>query len=191
MRRGRFNSEWGDDKNKWDLTQTNPSTHIYMLIGMFHAVTVYIAWNLNNPFYSIPSHPIRFSSMSVPSTSSTLEPSTTSSSSSDFWHPPQYLLFESFRSRPGYDLIRRVSETLDIFQLHPTNHIKRIVDLGCGTGKLTLELARHFPSAESIQGCDSSNNMLEKARSEIHKLEDENLKQKISWKLEGFRQLKE
>ena len=69
------------------------------------------------------------------------------------WDPAQYALFEDQRSRPFADLLARVR--LEQPQL--------VVDLGCGSGALTLGLARRWPAARVV-GVDSSPQMLEQAR---------------------------
>jgi trans-aconitate 2-methyltransferase len=68
------------------------------------------------------------------------------------WNPRQYELFEAQRSRPFFDLISRLTVASP----------RRIVDLGCGTGALTGELAARFPQSRVI-GIDSSAEMLERA----------------------------
>ncbi len=70
------------------------------------------------------------------------------------WDPGQYLKFDDERFRPGRDLIARI----------PLTAPKQIVDLGCGTGDLTSELAARWPAAH-IVGLDSSTDMLATAKS--------------------------
>lgn len=70
------------------------------------------------------------------------------------WDPVQYERFALPRLRPGLDLLRSL-------QIAPP---QRIVDLGCGTGTLTVALSERWPGAETI-GVDSSHEMLESARS--------------------------
>lgn len=69
------------------------------------------------------------------------------------WDPKQYTLFREARRRPFFELLARVQAT------SPT----RAVDLGCGTGDLTLALAERWPQAE-VLGVDSSESMLAEAR---------------------------
>ncbi|MEM1245158.1 MAG: methyltransferase domain-containing protein [Acidobacteriota bacterium] len=69
------------------------------------------------------------------------------------WDPQLYTRFEDQRSRPGLELIARI----------PLASPATIVDLGCGTGNLTLRLAERWPEA-SVLGVDSSAEMLDKAR---------------------------
>jgi trans-aconitate 2-methyltransferase len=70
------------------------------------------------------------------------------------WDPTQYDKFKKERSRPFFDLLAQLDD------ISP----KTVVDLGCGTGELTAELAKKWPKAE-IVGVDSSSEMLEKAKS--------------------------
>ncbi len=69
------------------------------------------------------------------------------------WDPAQYLRFAAERRRPFDDLLA---------QLEPVPG-GRAVDLGCGTGELTVELHGHLGTAETI-GIDDSVTMLERAR---------------------------
>jgi len=68
------------------------------------------------------------------------------------WDPDRYRAFQSERFAPFDDLFAmlRVSEGL------------RVVDLGCGTGELTLRLAQQLPGSD-VFGIDSSPEMLAKA----------------------------
>ncbi|GAA4987714.1 methyltransferase domain-containing protein [Kineococcus glutinatus] len=72
------------------------------------------------------------------------------------WDPQAYLRFEAERARPWFDLLARV-EALDP---------RRVVDLGCGPGHLTADLARRWPGAE-VLGFDSSAEMVARARAEV------------------------
>jgi trans-aconitate 2-methyltransferase len=72
--------------------------------------------------------------------------------SADTWEPDTYSRFAAERSRPFFDLLELVKPI-------PAG---RAVDLGCGTGALTLELHRRVGAAETL-GIDSSPAMLEKA----------------------------
>lgn len=69
------------------------------------------------------------------------------------WDPTQYGHFVDERSRPFHELVARI----------PTPSPRRIVDLGCGPGELTLTLGARWPDAAVI-GVDSSPEMLAKAR---------------------------
>jgi trans-aconitate 2-methyltransferase len=69
------------------------------------------------------------------------------------WDPDQYRHFGDERSRPFFDLLARVATTDPAV----------VVDLGCGPGALTAELARRWPAAE-VRGVDSSAQMIEAAQ---------------------------
>ncbi|MEU8102338.1 trans-aconitate 2-methyltransferase [Nonomuraea muscovyensis] len=73
--------------------------------------------------------------------------------SRDIWDPATYARFADERSRPFHDLIARVGADKPDY----------VVDAGCGTGELTLELARRWPGA-TVEGFDSSPAMIAKAR---------------------------
>ncbi|WP_135228527.1 methyltransferase domain-containing protein [Deinococcus fonticola] len=68
------------------------------------------------------------------------------------WNPEQYDLFKEARSAPARDLQCLI----------PERDYRRIVDLGCGTGEQTRQLAGCFPQAQ-VTGLDSSAEMLAKA----------------------------
>ena len=53
-----------------------------------------------------------------------------------------------------------------------------IVDVGCGTGALTLELAKQYPQAKQIIGVDSSTGMISKAQQNLHAWKEQNNKEK-------------
>jgi trans-aconitate 2-methyltransferase len=69
------------------------------------------------------------------------------------WNPSQYERFRDERKRPFFELLARVDAPA------PT----QVVDLGCGTGDLTLVLAERWPSAQVV-GVDSSEEMIAEAR---------------------------
>jgi trans-aconitate 2-methyltransferase len=69
------------------------------------------------------------------------------------WNPEQYEKFSKHRRRPFADLTARVGASSP----------EIVVDLGCGPGALTLELAKRWPDARII-GVDSSAEMLDEAR---------------------------
>src|SRR5205085_3012814 len=71
----------------------------------------------------------------------------------DSWNPQQYEKFRSERTQPFHDLLALV---------HPREEM-RVVDLGCGTGELTVQLHKKLNARETI-GIDSSANMLERSR---------------------------
>lgn len=76
------------------------------------------------------------------------------STGSDQWDPGQYQRFATERAQPFWDLLALV-------QPSPGG---RAVDLGCGTGELTVELHRATGASRTI-GVDSSSAMLERASS--------------------------
>jgi trans-aconitate 2-methyltransferase len=69
------------------------------------------------------------------------------------WDDAQYMRFADERTQPSRDLIARI----------PLDRPGRIVDIGCGPGNSTDELARRFPAAK-VTGIDSSPEMLKAAR---------------------------
>lgn len=71
----------------------------------------------------------------------------------DTWDPTRYERFADERGAPFYDLLALVRPI-------PGG---RAVDLGCGTGALTVELHRRVLAGETL-GLDSSPAMLERAR---------------------------
>jgi trans-aconitate 2-methyltransferase len=70
------------------------------------------------------------------------------------WNPQAYEAFADHRMRPAIDLLGRVA----------LQSPRRIVDLGCGSGNVTLLLAERWPRAR-ILGLDGSSAMLARARS--------------------------
>src|SRR5688572_18782328 len=70
----------------------------------------------------------------------------------DTWNPTQYERFAAERRQPFDELLGLV---------HPVPG-GRVVDLGCGSGELTVDLHRHTGAASTL-GVDSSPAMLEKA----------------------------
>jgi trans-aconitate 2-methyltransferase len=73
----------------------------------------------------------------------------------DGWNPDQYTRFRSQRQEPFDDL-------LVLCEPVPGG---RIVDLGCGTGDLTLVLHQQLQASETV-GIDSSEAMLQRAKSD-------------------------
>ena len=73
----------------------------------------------------------------------------------DVWNPAQYDRFRDERSQPFFDVLSFVRPRPGM----------RVVDLGCGTGELTLALHRRLEARETL-GIDSSESML--ARSRAH-----------------------
>ena len=68
------------------------------------------------------------------------------------WNPNQYHKFQAERSVPFYDLLALVDVRPNL----------KVIDLGCGTGELTRQLADKLPNSD-VTGLDSSPQMLEKA----------------------------
>ena len=71
------------------------------------------------------------------------------------WDPEQYLRFADERGRPFRDLLARVGA------VGPAT----VVDLGCGPGNLTRELAERWPRAR-VTGVDASPEMIARARAD-------------------------
>jgi trans-aconitate 2-methyltransferase len=69
------------------------------------------------------------------------------------WNPDVYLTFADHRGRPFFDLLSRVG----------AEKPRRVVDLGCGPGNLTVTLAQRWPDAV-IEAWDSSPEMVDAAR---------------------------
>ncbi|WP_033290484.1 trans-aconitate 2-methyltransferase [Amycolatopsis jejuensis] len=69
------------------------------------------------------------------------------------WDPAKYLDYSDLRGRPFFDLIGRISAEAP----------RRVTDLGCGPGTLTLDLARRWPGA-LLEAVDSSPEMVAAAR---------------------------
>jgi trans-aconitate 2-methyltransferase len=69
------------------------------------------------------------------------------------WNPAQYLQYEDARLRPALDLLARIGVEAPAV----------VVDLGCGAGNVSVQLARRWPAAR-IEGVDGDAAMLERAR---------------------------
>lgn len=69
------------------------------------------------------------------------------------WNPDTYHKFQAERAAPFTDLLGLVKVREGL----------RVVDLGCGTGELTAQLAEHLPGSQ-ITGIDNSPQMLERAQ---------------------------
>jgi trans-aconitate 2-methyltransferase len=68
------------------------------------------------------------------------------------WDPQQYRRFADERGRPFRDLVARIG----------ASEPRRVVDLGCGSGELTVTLAQRWPGAV-VEGLDSSPEMISAA----------------------------
>lgn len=75
-----------------------------------------------------------------------------STQSHDTWSPATYERFRAAREQPVHDLLALVRPTPGA----------RVLDLGCGTGRYTLDLHRHVGATTTV-GVDSSARMLEGA----------------------------
>jgi trans-aconitate 2-methyltransferase len=73
----------------------------------------------------------------------------------DTWNPAQYEKFRREREQPFFDLLALIRPAPDM----------RIVDLGCGTGKLTRVLHNQLHARDTV-GLDRSARMLEEARAD-------------------------
>ena len=91
------------------------------------------------------------------------------------WDPELYNRFSGYRSEPVTMMLRRL-------QLGPR---ERIVDLGCGTGEHTVELARRSPDG-FVVGVDSSPSMIERAL-KLHETLGPELRQRLQFELADFR----
>ncbi len=69
------------------------------------------------------------------------------------WNPDVYLAFADHRGRPFFDLLSRVG----------AQEPRRVADLGCGPGNLTVTLGKRWPDAV-IEAVDSSPEMVQAAR---------------------------
>ncbi len=63
----------------------------------------------------------------------------------------------------GSDLVWRPRALWDLDRFRAGGPVRRILDLGCGTGELTRRVARHFPTA-TVVGVDFTTAMLAAAR---------------------------
>ncbi len=69
------------------------------------------------------------------------------------WNPDVYLAFADQRGRPFFDLLSRVA----------AENPRRVVDLGCGPGNLTVSLSQRWPDA-AVEAWDSSPEMVKAAQ---------------------------
>jgi trans-aconitate 2-methyltransferase len=71
----------------------------------------------------------------------------------DLWDPERYERFRAEREQPFHDLLQLIDQ----------RPVRRAVDLGCGTGRLTRVLHQTLGAEQTI-GVDSSPAMLDRAR---------------------------
>jgi trans-aconitate 2-methyltransferase len=75
------------------------------------------------------------------------------SAPADAWSPGQYEKFRSERMQPFFDLAALIKP----------EGVRRAIDVGCGTGELTVMLAERLPEA-TLEGVDASASMLAQAQ---------------------------
>jgi trans-aconitate 2-methyltransferase len=95
----------------------------------------------------------------------------------DDWDPELYHRFRGYRAEP----VERIFTRLILERAH------NVVDLGCGTGEHTVELARRAPDANAL-GLDSSVAMIERASS-LRSALDAGLQARVAFKRGDFRDL--
>jgi trans-aconitate 2-methyltransferase len=93
------------------------------------------------------------------------------------WDPALYHRFRSYRSEPVEAIFQRLN----------LNAAENILDLGCGTGEHTVELARRSPGGFAT-GTDSSPAMVASAL-ELRAGLDEELRNRVAFRREDFRNL--
>ncbi len=91
------------------------------------------------------------------------------------WDPDLYHRFRGYRAEPVELIFKRL--TLE--------RAERIVDLGCGTGDHTVELARRAPAAEAL-GIDSSTAMIGRASALRDGLDDD-LRRRVNFEQADIR----
>jgi trans-aconitate 2-methyltransferase len=85
------------------------------------------------------------------------------------WDPDLYHRFRGYRAEPVELIFARLA----------LERAERIVDLGCGTGEHTVELARGAPLAKAL-GIDSSAAMIERAKA-LHEGLSDDLKRRVDF----------
>lgn len=74
------------------------------------------------------------------------------------WNPQQYERFKSERAAPFEDLLALIEKRAELSPIE----VIEVIDLGCGTGQLTAQLASLWPHAQ-VLGIDASAEMLAQA----------------------------
>src|SRR5277367_5956479 len=87
------------------------------------------------------------------------------------WDPELYNRFRRYRAEPVGHILSRLKLGDD----------EKIIDLGCGSGENTLELARRSPDGTAL-GVDGSLAMIEAAR-KLLEAEPAQLKRRVSFEL--------
>jgi trans-aconitate methyltransferase len=108
---------------------------------------------------------------------------TDAATSSDIWHPSQYLLFAAARARPAEELLTRLDATLALHGLNPAL-ARPMADFSCDISVPVFALAERF-NAANVVGVDGSDCMLAQARLAHTNTEDVQQQQRIT-----FEQLK-
>lgn len=94
------------------------------------------------------------------------------------WDPELYNKFRSYRAEPFEAIMAR---------LEPGGAAERIVDLGCGTGEHTVEIARRFAAGGFTVGIDSSPAMIDRAL-KLHEGLEPALRERLSFVLGDIRE---
>ena len=97
----------------------------------------------------------------------------------DDWDPDLYHRFRRYRDEPFREILTRLDDGAQ------AAGCVRIVDLGCGTGENTAELARRYPGAATL-GIDSSPAMIARSRKLREELEPA-LRARLSFTLGDLR----
>src|ERR1017187_6743214 len=92
------------------------------------------------------------------------------------WNPELYNRFRRYREEPFLAILERLE----------LNGNDSIVDLGCGSGENTVELARRLPRGH-VAGLDSSAAMIDAASKVLEDLEPE-LRSRIKFMLGDIRE---
>ncbi|MGH8013058.1 MAG: methyltransferase domain-containing protein [Candidatus Binataceae bacterium] len=98
------------------------------------------------------------------------------------WDPELYNRFRRYRAEPAEMIFTRLFDPA-----HAGRDYDRIIDLGCGSGENTIELARRGAGADVI-GLDLSPTMIAHAKQNWEQL-DPSLRARIEFRLGDFREL--